>query len=99
LGFLKKDFGEVDEEIFQGFESACEKFFCILGKKETWKKSLKRCFKEANRLQSFNMPSEFDFGDIDEAMFHDVERPFERILYILGLQKSVLDEVAEVCFK
>jgi hypothetical protein len=31
-------------------------------------------------------------------MFHDVERPFERILYILGIEKSVLDYVAEVMF-
>jgi hypothetical protein len=38
------------------------------------------------------------FGDVDEAIFHDVERPFERIFYILGIQKSDLDEVAEVMF-
>jgi hypothetical protein len=53
LGVLKNEFGEVDE-IFQGFESASEQFFCILGKKkETWKKSLKRCFKEAYRFAIF----------------------------------------------
>jgi hypothetical protein len=28
-----------------------------------------------------------DIGDVDEAMFHDVERPFERIFYTLGIQK------------
>jgi hypothetical protein len=39
-----------------------------------------------------------DFGDVDEAMFHDDERPFERIFYILGTQKSDLDVVAEVMF-
>jgi hypothetical protein len=33
----------------------------------------------------------FDFVDFDEAMFHDVERPFERIFYIVGIHKSVLD--------
>jgi hypothetical protein len=32
-------------------------------------------------------------------MFHDVGRPFERISYILGIQKSDLDEFAEVMFK
>jgi hypothetical protein len=31
-------------------------------------------------------------------MFLDVERPFERIFYILGIQKSNLDEFAEVVF-
>jgi hypothetical protein len=39
-----------------------------------------------------------DFGDFDEALFHDIDRTFERIFYILGIQKSVLDEVAEVMF-
>jgi hypothetical protein len=28
-------------------------------------------------------------------MFHYVERPLERISYILGIQKNDLDEVAE----
>jgi hypothetical protein len=40
-----------------------------------------------------------DLGDVDEAMFHDVDRPFEYIFYIPGIQKSDLDEVAEVIFK
>jgi hypothetical protein len=31
-------------------------------------------------------------------MFHDVERPFDRIFYILDIQKSDWDEVAEVLF-
>jgi hypothetical protein len=35
-----------------------------------------------------------DFGDVDEAMFHDVERSFERIFYNLGLQKSDFGEEA-----
>jgi hypothetical protein len=34
-----------------------------------------------------------DFGDFVEAIFHDVDRPFESIFYILGFQKSDLDEV------
>jgi hypothetical protein len=34
--------------------------------------------------------------DFDEGMFHDVEMPFKRFLYILGFQKSFLDEFAEV---
>jgi hypothetical protein len=37
-----------------------------------------------------------NFADFDEAMFHYVERPFERIFYILGTEKSDLDEVGEV---
>jgi hypothetical protein len=40
------------------------------------------------------------FGDVDEAIFHDVERQAERIFYILGIQKSdlevVVDEVIQV---
>jgi hypothetical protein len=36
----------------------------------------------------------FDFGDFDESMFHDVERPFERIFNILAIEKSDLNEVA-----
>jgi hypothetical protein len=39
-----------------------------------------------------------NFADFDEAMFHDVERPFERIFYILGIEKSDLDEVSGVMF-
>jgi hypothetical protein len=37
-----------------------------------------------------------DFVDTDEASFHDVERPLERIL---GIKKSDLDEDAEVIFQ
>jgi hypothetical protein len=39
-----------------------------------------------------------DFGDEDETMFHEVERPFERIFYILDIQKFDLDEFGEVMF-
>jgi hypothetical protein len=39
-----------------------------------------------------------DFGDEEETMFHDVERPLERIFYILDIQKSDLDEFGEVMF-
>jgi hypothetical protein len=39
-----------------------------------------------------------NFADFDEAMFHDVERPFERIFYILGIEKTDLDEFVEVLF-
>jgi hypothetical protein len=35
-----------------------------------------------------------DFGNDDEAMFHDVERPFEGFFYILSIEKNYLDEVA-----
>jgi hypothetical protein len=36
------------------------------------------------------------FRAFDEVLFHDVEMPFKRLLYILGFQKSDLDEFAEV---
>jgi hypothetical protein len=39
-----------------------------------------------------------DFGVFDEAMFHNVERLYERIYNVLGIQKSNLDEIAEVVF-
>jgi hypothetical protein len=32
----------------------------------------------------------------DDGMFHDVEMPFKRFLYIQGFQKCDLDEFAEV---
>jgi hypothetical protein len=34
-----------------------------------------------------------DFGDVHEAMLLDVERSFQRIFYILGIQRRDLDEV------
>jgi hypothetical protein len=37
-----------------------------------------------------------DFDEVDEEMFRDVEMSLERIFYIVVLQKSDLDEVAEV---
>jgi hypothetical protein len=40
----------------------------------------------------------FYLRDVDEAMFDDVERPLERILYILGNQESNLNQVAKVMF-
>jgi hypothetical protein len=52
-------------------------------------------------LRTHNLPCErliYDFGDVDEAMFHDVERTFERNFYIIGIQKRILDDVAEVMF-
>jgi shikimate kinase len=39
-----------------------------------------------------NQPSDvlqFDFVDVDEAVFQDVERPLERIFNILGIQKAI----------
>jgi hypothetical protein len=50
-------------------------------------------------LRTYNLPPEFlkcDFGDIDEAMFHDVERSFESIFYILGHPK--IDFGEEACY-
>jgi hypothetical protein len=35
-----------------------------------------------------------DFAEVDEAMFQGDERSFERIFYILIIQKRDLDEVA-----
>jgi hypothetical protein len=36
------------------------------------------------------------FGDVDEALLHDIRSPFECIFHILGIQKSDFDEVVEV---
>jgi hypothetical protein len=35
-----------------------------------------------------------DFGEVDEAIFEVVERPYEFIYCILFIEKSDLDEVA-----
>jgi hypothetical protein len=35
-----------------------------------------------------------NFGDVDEAMFHDVERPYEHIFFLLSMERSHSDEVA-----
>jgi hypothetical protein len=40
----------------------------------------------------------FDFDEVDEAMFQGVERSCELIFCIVGIQKSDLDEVAELMF-
>jgi hypothetical protein len=40
----------------------------------------------------------WEFDEVDEVMFHEVERPFQLIFCILGTQKSDLDEVAVVLF-
>jgi hypothetical protein len=34
-----------------------------------------------------------EFGEVDEAMFQGVERPWELILYFLDIEKSELDDV------
>jgi hypothetical protein len=39
-----------------------------------------------------------DIGDVDETMFHDVERTFERIFFISGIKKSIFREVDSVMF-
>jgi hypothetical protein len=39
-----------------------------------------------------------NFADFDEAIFHDVERPFERIFKILSIEKSDLEEFTELMF-
>jgi hypothetical protein len=48
-------------------------------------------------LETQNTPSERfrnDFVEVDEAIFHCVERPCELIFCILCIEKIVLDEVA-----
>jgi hypothetical protein len=42
--------------------------------------------------------SKFDFVDGDEVMFQNVDRQLESFFYILGIQKSDLDELPEVMF-
>jgi hypothetical protein len=44
------------------------------------------------------MVLKFDFVKVDESMFYDVERLFQRIFYVLGIRKDDLDEVVEVMF-
>jgi hypothetical protein len=39
---------------------------------------------------------ENDFGEVDEAMSHEFERTFKRIFYILSIEKSNVDKVAEL---
>jgi hypothetical protein len=98
----KNDIGEVDESTFQGSERPYEVIFCMLSiEKGDLDGRLcdvlsRRMARELIicRLNVLNC----DFVDVDEAMFHDVERPLERILYVVGIHKSVLDEAAEVLF-
>jgi hypothetical protein len=40
----------------------------------------------------------YDFDNVDEAMFHDVERPCEIIFCIMGIEKNVLDEIVKLMF-
>jgi hypothetical protein len=39
-----------------------------------------------------------DFGEVDEAIFHSVERPCEFIFYILVIENRYLDEAASETF-
>jgi hypothetical protein len=39
-----------------------------------------------------------DFVEVDEVIFHGVERPCKLIFYILVVQTSDLDEFSEVMF-
>jgi hypothetical protein len=41
----------------------------------------------------------FDFAKVNGAMLQGVERPSEHIFCILGIQKSDMEEVAEVMIK
>jgi hypothetical protein len=95
---LKFDFSAVDEAMFQGVEKPCTLIFCILG--------IGKCdlvefacdaLSRRNVIKIHNLPTghlKNDFGKVDEAMFHDVERPFESIFYIQGIQHIDLDEFA-----
>jgi hypothetical protein len=52
-------------------------------------------------LRTHNVPSgrlKNDFGEFEETMFQGVERPYEFIFYVLGIQKSDLYEVPEKMF-
>jgi hypothetical protein len=47
-------------------------------------------------LRTHNLPFgrlKNDFGEVDEAMFQGVERPYELIFCILSIEKSYLGEV------
>jgi hypothetical protein len=47
-------------------------------------------------LRSHNQPSgrlKNEFGEVDEAIFQDVERPCELFFCIHGVEKNELDEV------
>jgi hypothetical protein len=39
-----------------------------------------------------------EFGEVDEAIFHSVERPCEFIFYFLDIEKRYLDEAASETF-
>jgi hypothetical protein len=39
-----------------------------------------------------------DFGEVDEAMYGGVERPYKLIFCILGIEESDLGEVVYVMF-
>jgi hypothetical protein len=51
-----------------------------------------------HRTQCFLNVLKCDFFEVDEAMFHDVERPQKYIFYILRIKKSDLYEFEEVKF-
>jgi hypothetical protein len=40
-----------------------------------------------------------DFVDVDEAVFHDVERPLEHIFHIVGIQKAISRMSVKKCSK
>jgi hypothetical protein len=40
-----------------------------------------------------------DLGEVAEAIFYDVERPFEPIFYILHIQKAMCTKSRKWCFK
>jgi hypothetical protein len=100
-GRLKKDFCEVDEAMFEGVERPYEIIFWILSIENRlgWSCISDVLGKRMNlRTQCLLNVLKSEFVEVDEAMFHDVERPQERIFYILGIKKSELYEVAEVKF-
>jgi hypothetical protein len=105
LDVLKNDFGWVNEAMFKGVERPYEIIFWILSiEKSTWMKSFAYLIhhvlgtRRTHKTQCLLNVLKCYFGEVDEAMFHDVERPQERIFYILGIKKSDLYEVEEVKF-
>jgi hypothetical protein len=96
---LKMWLCDVDEAMFHGVKTAMQSHFLNSEnqKKRLWWIRLSDVLSWwiAQRTHNLNV-WKCDFVDIDDAMFRDVARPFERIFNILGIHKSDLDEVAEV---
>jgi hypothetical protein len=98
VNVLKCDFVEVDEAMFLFVERHFERIFYILGMQK--KKNLSIPRKWLSRWKSLITHHlllgvlKNDFGDVDEAIFHGVERPKVLTLCFLRIEKSNLYEFA-----